>query len=1141
MRVNRQGSETNPVRVRAVCAAVVLLAIGGAFLGYGFRPHQSGATDLALLPSPLPTAAAVVHTPASLDQNSQTHVLAAFSHLPLIFEPNVGQSDPSVRFLARGAGYSLFLASDGATMALRRKDSPHAGSGTELLTMKLAGANPDSAIAGIDPLPGKTNYLLGGDSSRWHRNVPQFARVRYENVYPGINLLFYGNQRHLEYDFQVAPGADPSRAELEFDSAKRLALADGDLIVRGESGDVRLEAPHVYQQVNGRQRSVDGRFVLRAANRVGFEVGVYDRTRELIIDPILTYSTFFGGSGDDTSPSIAVDNVGNIFMAGSTTSANLPVTTGAKQTTLNGAQNVFILKLNPQLGANGIFYLTYLGGGGTDTSVGIGVDGAGNAYLAGTTTSGIGGTANFPTTGTNAYQQAPAAGSTGTSHVFVSVLDPTGSALKYSSYLSGNGTDVASGMAKDNKGNVYVTGTTTSNDAGSVSDQFPASAPPQAQPFQSFPRAPLQFFVTKVNTAAFGVGSITYSTYFGGGVPSNGTAIGGGIAVDSTGNIYFTGTTNFIYSGTSPTTDFPVLNAYQACLDVPTPNTTTGPVTCAATTATNNDAFVAKLNPNAPQGSQLIWSTYLGGTSVDSGAAIALDSGAASVYITGATNSSDVVSTQTFASYQLCLDTPVNPTSLLRTDCPAIASPAPNDAFIARLSNPSSGNMTLTYFSYLGGTADDEGSAITVDTAAGALVTGLTQSPDFPVFPNSTSNPLCTPSSPCVIQGTLNGPQDAFFARINTGATTGQNTVGNYATYFGGSATDRGTSITLDNNLSTYFAGDTDSTSPSFQTAAPLQAQNNGGTDAFVVKLGTAADLAITGKLSLTGGQQFVSAGSQATFTYTVTNNGPDVATNITVTADLSTAVTGVPLTFNSTSGCSQTSGNTNVVCSVAPLQSGSTATVTIVVTPTTAGSFNGGTVAVSSANNNDPVPGNNSVTVPATASDFTVDINPKNQSVAAAGDSATYIVTLTPVPVFSANVTIGCSQGVPNQASCSFTSNSVSLSNGPATSTLKLATTARPITVASSRPWRGALYALGLVVPGIAFFGFGTGNNRRRKLLGALLLSVLFGLLLLQPACSGGTKTPPVVSGTQAGTYTIVLAATGGVSHNVSFTLTVP
>jgi uncharacterized repeat protein (TIGR01451 family) len=1048
----------------------------------------------------------------------------------MIFEPNRGQTDASVKFVARGPGYSLFLGDASATLSLRTRNSSSSAPRTESLRMRFAGANQSSPVLGTELLPGKSSYFIGNDPAKWHHDIPQFARVRYENVYPGIDLVFYGNQGHLEYDFQVAPGANPAQAELEFDGSKRLELNDGSLMVEGESTSVRFAPPRIYQEREGRQQSIEGGFVLRAANRVGFEIGPYDHTRELIIDPVLIYSTFFGGTGDEHSPSVAVDSVGNIYLAGSTTSADLPVTAGVKQGTLAGAQNIFILKLNPSANppTSGIVNLTYLGGEGTDSSVGIGVDGAQNVYVAGTTTS-----AHFPTTSSNAYQSVPAAGSLGTSHVFVSALNSTFLSLNYSSYLSGNGTDIASGMAIDNNSHIFVTGTTTSSDAGTSSNQFPASNLPQAIPFQNLPRAPLQFFVTKVNTAASGIGSIAYSTYFGGGTPSNGTAVGGGIAVDSTGNVYFTGTTSFTYTGTSPTTDFPILNAYQPCLDQAPPTTVVNPPTCASTdTTTNSDAFVAKLNPNKSGGGtgQLVWSTYLGGTQVDSGTGIAVDTGAANVFITGTTSSADVTTLTTFAAFQQCLNTPVNPTT-----CSGVASGA-TDAFVARFNNPASGNMALTYFSYLGGTGNEAGLAIAVDTASDALLTGWTQSTDFPVFPTT-----CNGSSSCVIQGQSAGGQDAFFAHINTVTTTGQNTVAAYATYFGGTGTDQGTGIAVDNSLNTYFAGDTDS--PSLQTAAALQTQNNGGFDAFVVKLGTAADLAISGTLSLGTGQQYISAGDKATFNYTVTNNGPDLATNVTVTDTLTG--TGVPVTGVSatvTSGSCSAATPNPLVGTIASLQSGSTATVTIVLTPSSPGNFNGGSVSVSSTNNNDPNLSNNSVVVSGKVSDFSVSVSPANQAIQAAGDTAVYTVLLTPNPVYSATISLTCS-GAPSASGCAFApSSSVTLnSTSPATATLNLSTTARPVTTVNSRPLRGPVFALWLGIPGMALLGFGVGSDRRRRIAGILMLCAVFALVLLQPACKGSTSTP-LVGGTPAGTYTITVTATAGSrTQNATFTLTVP
>jgi len=1025
-----------------------------------------------------------------------------------MFEPNRGQSNPNVKFVARGAGYSFFLDADGAVLASERaRNSAHPDSGAKLLRMKLAGANRSAFVTGAEQLPGRSNYFIGSDPANWHRDIPQFARVRYQNIYPGINLVFYGSQGQLEYDFQVAPGANPARPELEFDSSTRLELKGGDLVLHGEGDSVRLHAPHVYQRLGSRDQSVEGHFALRAANRVGFEVGRYDHSRELIIDPVLTYSTYFGGSGSESNPSVAVDTAGFIYLTGSTTSSDLPVTAGVKQSTLNGAQNIFILKLNPQGGSTGIVYLTYLGGGGTDTSAGIAVDGGGNAFIAGTTSS-----TDFPTTPT-AYQTAPATkGAQCTSactSVFVSVLNSAGSALNYSSYLSGNGNDAASGMTIDNRSNLFVTGTTTSNDPAGITDAFPAAMPPTAkQPaFQGSSLASIQFFVSKVNTASVGAASISYSTYFGGETPSNAIAVGGGIAVDSTGNIYFTGTTNFLFTGGGRPVDFPILNAYQPCLDKAPPTTIVNPVTCTyTTTPTATDAFTAKLNPNVAAAQQLLWSTYFGGSLDDVATGIAVDS-ATNVYITGYTTSTDFTI----------------PTGTLPFQS---ANAGGTDAFVARLINPSSGAVSSAYFSYLGGSGADKGLAIAVDTAKGALLTGATDSPNLPVTNGA-------------IQSALAGTQNAFFAHINTSTVTGQTPVGEYVTYFGGNGTDNGTSIALDLGLNAYIAGDT--TSATFPLAVPVQSALNGPKDAFVAKFGTAAVLSVTGTLTLGSGQQYVSAGSQATFTYTITNNGPDLATGITFRDDL----TGDLATFSSVSvpsgTCTQPAVNNPVECSIATLQSGSTVKVTVVLTPTSSGaggqfSFSGGAVSVSWGN---PLNIVSAPTVTALASDFQVTVGPSNQ-VVSAGQTALYTVALTPQPVYGSNISLTCSANVPSQASCNFTTNPVTIpSTSPVTSTLNLTTTARPVTTAAA-PLRGPVYAIWLGLPGIAFLTIGAGQRSRRGKILALLLCMLFALLLLQPACSS-KRTTTAVGGTPAGTYTITLTATSGTAtHNYPFTLTV-
>jgi uncharacterized protein DUF11/beta-propeller repeat-containing protein len=1156
--VDRRWWVTSVVKVRILVAGLVLLGTGCAVLGWGTRfgkaVHDQSKT----------ASASVFGAEPSVQMKAQAHSILA--GLPLIFEPNLGQSnldptDSNARFVTHGSGYSMVLGNDGAILSLVSKSrssssSSHSESRVQTLRMKLAGANPNASLTAVDQLPGKSNYFIGNNPAKWRTGVPQFARVRYENVYTGINLVFYGNEGHLEYDFQVAPSGDPSRAELEFSGAEKLELRDGSLVIRGENGSVRLDAPSVYQEIDGRKQAVEGAFVLRAANRVGFAVGSYDHSRELIIDPILNFSTYFGGSGDEHNTSVAVDGSLNIYLAGSTTSPNLPAPTGAFQTTLHGTQNVYVAKIQPPLGSQvaKLLELTYLGGSGTDYPVGIEVDGGGNPYVAGTTTSG-----NFPTTTTTAYQASPASAGT---HVFVTKLSFDFTALDYSSYLSGNGTDIASGMTIDPAGDLYVTGTTTSVETSS-SEQFPASNLPETLPFQSTSRATAgtpQFFVTKVNTNASSFASIPYSTYFGGGIFNgtftgpNGTAVpaaGGGISVDINLNIYFSGTTTFIYSGCTgcSVTDFPILNAYQPCLDSPPATNIVTPQSCANTpNPTASDAFVAKLNPNVAQGQQLIWSTYVGGGQSDFGTGVAIDPGAANVYLVGTTSSPDFINTGaviSFAPFQKCLNN-------LAASCGTTAA-GPTDAFVARLSNPSTGvtHVALNYFSYLGGKNDEQGLAITVDTNSGAMITGWTQSPfvapagtdgNFPVFPFPSSIQSNLAGTNCSTQTC----QDAFIARLNTGAIVGQTTTASWASYFGGTGIDAGTGIALDVNQNTYLAGETNSTD--LQVSKPLQLNNGGGFDSFVTQFGTAVSLSIQGQLSLGTNQQYISAGTPATFTYTMTNNGPDLASNIVVTADMSLIATGVQLSnvtgsLNGAGTCSG-SGSTNpsISCGPISLQSGSTATLTVTATPTANNSgtspvfFNGGTIQAMA-------PGNivlAQTSVSAQMTDFGMSVTPSNQSIAIAGATAFYTVQLTPHPLYTSSITISCS-GLPAASNCSPSTSPVSLTSTSGTSvTLAVHTTPRPVITPAASIFTRHFYAIWLIIPGITLVGVG-GNRQRRRMLGILMLCTLFALLLLVPACSS-SKTQPPVSGTPAGNYTItVTSAAGTNSKTETIGLTVP
>jgi uncharacterized repeat protein (TIGR01451 family) len=380
-------------------------------------------------------------------------------------------------------------------------------------------------------------------------------------------------------------------------------------------------------------------------------------------------------------------------------------------------------------------------------------------------------------------------------------------------------------------------------------------------------------------------------------------------------------------------------------------------------------------------------------------------------------------------------------------------------------------------------------------------------------------------------------------ARLNTAATL-TNTA-SWSNPFGGNNTDQGTSITLDTNQNVFVAGDTDSSSL-LQLNKPYEGYQ-GGFDAFLTELGPAGGLSISGSLTLGTNQVYVSAGNQATFSYVLTNQGPDLLSNITVSDDISPTNTGVALTYVSasvTSGtCSGGSTSTVVSCLIPSLQAFSTATVTVVLTPTPnsnggTAQFNGGTVTANSPNNVTPA----AVTVTAKMSDFNLSVSPTSVSVPVAGDTATYQVLLTPNPIYGTNIGLSCS-GLPTGSTCAFSATSVSLpTSSPASPTLNITTTARPIPLPTSSLFTRHFYALWLPVPGLALLGVGFGgSSRRRRILGMLTLCAVFGLILLQPACTG-TSTQPPVSGTPAGTYTVNVAATSG-SDTKSFPvqLTVP
>lgn len=309
------------------------------------------------------------------NQSRRNEVARNYGKLPLSFEVNEGQTDRQVRFLSRGPGYGLFLTATGAVLTLRKRQSSllnefeapplanyvssASAQETSVLRLKMIGANRISHLEGEDELPGRVNYLIGDRPENWQTNIPAFAKVRYENIYPGVDLVFYGNQDQLEYDFVVDPGALPTRIRLAFEGARKISVdRDGDLVLKTPAGDIRQRRPVAYQEVNGERRPVSVRYRLKG-NEVGFALGAYDPTRRLIIDPVLIYSTFLGGTSSEQGLGIAVDLQGSAYITGSSLSTDFPVA-NAYQNVKSDFEDAFVVKLNPS--GTGLVYSTYLGG-----------------------------------------------------------------------------------------------------------------------------------------------------------------------------------------------------------------------------------------------------------------------------------------------------------------------------------------------------------------------------------------------------------------------------------------------------------------------------------------------------------------------------------------------------------------------------------------------------------------------------------------------------------------------------------------------------------------------------------------------------------------------------------------------------------
>jgi hypothetical protein len=821
-----------------------------------------------------------------------------YGKLPLAFEVNQGQTAPDVRFLAHGAGYQLFLTSQEAVLTLSQplgasrkavkgksllaaSRKPGSAWKTSVLRMHLDGANPAPEIAGTKLLPGKVNYFIGDDPHKWRTDIPSYEAVRYRGIYPGVDLLFYGREQHLEYDFIVAPGADPKAIALSIEGARKLEVnSRGDVVMSVGNGAVALRRPSVYQDVNGERREIAGNYIVANDRQIRFSVAEYDHTQPLTIDPLLNYSTYVGGEVFDQALGIALDAAGDAYIAGFTQSTKFPTMNPISATPPADVSlgTAFVSELNPT--GTALIYSTYLGGSGNtffgDGANAIAVDTASppNIYVTGFT-----GSPDFPvSTVLLPFQPQPGPASTAMQFggsAFITKLAPSASGsaqLAYSSYLGGDTFDEGFGIAVDGSGNAYIAGATASTN-------FPQQGTPITPGLTS---TNTNAFLTKINTTLSGTASLIYSTYLGGsgtGGFINFGDVAYGVTIDSSSDAYLVGSTT--------STDFPTAGTAIA-----------GSLACGANngTSTGSSAFISVINTTAQT---LTYSHCLTGSNYDIAFGVNLGTGVPAVatgivYITGTTGSSN---------FPL---TPVPGT------IPPAGTVANGVAFVSLL-NTATG--TLQYSTYLGGTNSDTGYSISSDSSGNAYVTGQTSSNDFPITQGAL---IETPANP---RGA------GFISKISPNGNGLADLV--YSSYFGGQTAnsvahqDSGRGIAV-SGTNAYITGQMSSpdmpvSSGAFQTSLGAA----GKTNAYV------ADLPLTPTISasptsINFGTQLVGATTPAQFV-TLTNN-----TSSSITLTLPAIIGGTnPADFAPATGTCMTT-----------LASGASCTVGATFTPAAAASY---------------------------------------------------------------------------------------------------------------------------------------------------------------------------------------------------------
>lgn len=875
-------------------------------------------------------SASMSATPGGVFAANPTLAKPSYGTLPMSYEPNVGQVAGAARFIAHGTTETALLEPGRVVITPSSGGSP--------VVMQLVGGAAQPAIRGTDALPGTVNYIVGRDRAQWRTGIPTYAQVTYANAYPGVDMVWRGTTSTPEYDFVVAAGANPSVIKVHFSGARtvRVDAATGDLVVMMPKGTMRQRAPKIYQPIASGNEAVSGHFVITGGDEVGFALGPYNRSRPLVIDPTFTYSTFLGGSGQDSGYAITVDAGGNAYVAGATCSTNFP-TLNAVQSTYPGPAgsacsefidssrtvgSAFVSKLNPQ--GTALVYSTYLGGSSYTGAFGLAIDTSGDAYVAGITQA-----ADFPTTA-GAFQAlcGSAAASASRSVAFATELAASGSALAYSTCLGGSNTPsdpgraFTSGLAiQVHSGRMYVGGYTSADDA-----------PVTTGALQTANAGGEDAYITEINPAGGGAADLVYSTYLGGSgneapYGENGGGGGLGLAVDGSGVIYIAGATE--------STDFPVTpGAYQTALAGPSD-------------PTRQDAFVSKIDPAAATGHQLLYSTYVGGKAAPyavAGSALGLDAATGvvlgppipgstmpTIYVGGVTSSAD------FPTTSGAVEAP----PLFCADFTCLG-------FLSRLNPAGGGQSDLVYSSYIGADgAANSLQGVAVDPATGnAVVAGWTLGSNLP-----TKDPI-QPMCGCFTSSNTFAP-DAWVAEIrpDPAGSAASNLV--FSTFLGGTGFDAAHAVAVDSAGGIYITGEAEGTGPVGRKQRPIlfptspgafQSTFAGGTairdpdaaggtfggaaDAFVTKIAF-ADLSVSAAAPGTA-----NARQPLTYTVTAANAGPSPVS--AVVGD--TLPKGVAF-VSASPGCSVGTGSPRVVtCALGVMDPGTSASLTIVTKPGAAG-----------------------------------------------------------------------------------------------------------------------------------------------------------------------------------------------------------